>query len=84
MAKASTSHIRKPAVVVPDAAATRERLRLALPATVELLKQRQADRIADADIEAYVSLNWLEWHGGGLRLTITGRNVCAQTVVADA
>jgi hypothetical protein len=63
-------------------AATRERLRQALPATVELLKQRQAERISDADIEAYVALNWLEWHGGGLRLTITGRNVCAQTATA--
>ncbi|MDQ0588504.1 hypothetical protein [Variovorax paradoxus] len=64
-----------------DAAAERrERLRRALPATVELLQSRQADRIDDSDIEAYVSLNWLEWHGGGLRLTITGRNVCAQSL----
>jgi len=63
-----------------DAAERRERLRRTLPATVELLQSRQADRIDDADIDAYVSLNWLEWHGGGLRLTITGRNVCAQSV----
>lgn len=62
------------------AAERRERLRRTLPATVELLQQRQADRIDDNDIEAYVQLNWLEWHGGGLRLTITGRNVCAQIV----
>jgi hypothetical protein len=61
-----------------DEAAARERLRQALPATVDLLNQRQADRIDDKDIDAYVKLNWLEWHGGGLRLTITGRNVCAQ------
>jgi hypothetical protein len=61
-----------------EAAARRERLRQALPATVDLLHHRQADRIDDNDIEAYVRLNWLEWHGGGLRLTITGRNVCAQ------
>ena len=79
MAKASTSlPTRNPSAAVTAEAIARERLRLALPATVELLKQRQADRIADADIEAYVALNWLEWHGGGLRLTITGRNVCAQ------
>ena len=45
---------------------------------MELLQQRHADRIDDSDIDAYVNLNWLEWHGGGLRLTITGRNVCAQ------
>ena len=63
-----------------DAAERRERLRRSLPATVELLQNRQAERIDDADIYAYVSLNWLEWHGGGLRLTITGRNVCAQSI----
>lgn len=62
-----------------DAAERRERLRRALPATVELLQSRQADRIDENDIEGFVSLNWLEWHGGGLRLTITGRNVVAQT-----
>jgi hypothetical protein len=61
-------------------AANRERLRQALPATVDHLQRHQADRIDDNDIDAYVRLNWLEWHGGGLRLTITGRNVCAQMV----
>ena len=63
-----------------NAAEQRERLRRALPATVELLQSCQADRIDDRDIDAYVNLNWLEWHGGGLRLTITGRNVCAQSL----
>ncbi|VWX59359.1 conserved hypothetical protein [Burkholderiales bacterium 8X] len=58
--------------------ATRERLRIALPAAVDLLQHRQAGLIDTDDIDAYVQLNWLEWHGGGLRLTITGRNVCAQ------
>jgi len=67
------------ALKAADAAERRERLRRTLPATVELLQSRQADRIDDSDIDAYVSLNWLEWHGGGLRLTITGRNVCAQS-----
>jgi hypothetical protein len=69
----------KAALKAADAAERRERLRRTLPATVELLQSRQADRIDDSDIDAYVSLNWLEWHGGGLRLTITGRNVCAQS-----
>ena len=83
MAKASTSlPTRNPVPTAADQA--RERLRQALPATVNLLKLRQADQISDADIEAYVALNWLEWHGGGLRLTITGRNVCAQTAAAAA
>ena len=66
------------------AAVVRERLRQALPLTVERLNHRQADLIEDSDIEAYVGLNWLEWHGGGLRLTITGRNVCAQLTTPSA
>lgn len=61
-----------------EQAAHRERLRQALPDTVNLLQQRHADQIDAKDIEDYVALNWLEWHGGGLRLTITGRNVRAQ------
>jgi hypothetical protein len=63
-------------------AADRERLRQALPATVGYLRDHQAGRIDDSDIEAYVRLNWLEWHGGGLRLTITGRNIYAQVAAA--
>lgn len=59
-------------------AAHRERLRQALPDTVNRLQQRHADQIDAKDIEDYVALNWLEWHGGGLRLTITGRNIRAQ------
>lgn len=74
---------QKPAKALSLAAAQeialRERLRLALPATAELLQHRQAGQIDGDDIDAYVKLNWLEWHGGGLRLTITGRNVCAQS-----
>ncbi|MEJ7686173.1 MAG: hypothetical protein WKG52_03780 [Variovorax sp.] len=86
---ASTSSTRAPSPAPVSAAAAseaaaRERLRQALPATVDLLHHRQADRIDDSDIEAYVKLNWLEWHGGGLRLTITGRNVCAQQTPAAA
>ena len=63
---------------IATAAALRERLRQGLPLTVERLNHRKADQIDDSDIDAYVGLNWLEWQGGGLRLTITGKNVCAQ------
>lgn len=69
----------KDSVISPETM-SRDRLRLALPATAEQLKLRQADQIDADDIEAYVALNWLEWQGGGLRLTITGKNVCAQLV----
>jgi hypothetical protein len=80
---ASTSQTRTSPKEAAEAAA-RERLRQALPATVDRLHHRQADQIDDNDIEAYVKLNWLEWHGGGLRLTITGRNVCAQVMPSAA
>jgi hypothetical protein len=53
-------------------------LRVALLPTVEFLSRRRADLIDTALIEDYVALNWMEWHGGSLRLTVTGRNVCAQ------
>lgn len=55
-----------------------ETLRAALPETVELLARRRAAEIDSGYIEDYVALHWLEWHGGTLRLTITGRNVCSQ------
>ena len=61
-----------------EEAARKERLRLALPAAVELLRTRQAGLISAAEIEEFVALNWLEWHGGTLRLTVTGSNVCSQ------
>jgi len=53
-------------------------LRDDLPATVDLLKRRRADLISESLIEDYVALNWLEWNGGGLKLTITGENLCKQ------
>lgn len=53
-------------------------LREALLTTVDLLKQRRAAEVVDGYLDDYVALNWLEWHGGGLRLTTTGHNVCAQ------
>ena len=59
----------------------KERLRQALPAAVELLRTRQAGLIAPREIEDYIALNWLEWHGGTLRLTVTGSNVCSQSRV---
>lgn len=54
----------------------REALRDGLLATVDLLKRRRASDIAETVIDEYVDLNWLEWHGGSLRLTTTGENMC--------
>lgn len=56
----------------------REALRDGLLVTVDLLKQRRAADIAETAIDEYVALNWLEWHGGSLRLTTTGENMCRQ------
>ncbi|MDZ5456119.1 hypothetical protein [Azohydromonas lata] len=56
--------------------ARREALRDGLPLTVELLKNRLACDIPVGYVEDYVALDWLEWHGGTLRLTATGQNVC--------
>jgi hypothetical protein len=74
----------KAAKGMPDASAKeesdrKERLRLALPAAVELLRTRQAGLIAPREIEDFIALNWLEWHGGSLRLTVTGSNVVSQS-----
>jgi hypothetical protein len=51
-------------------------------ATADALQRRKASEIATESIDDYVTLNWLEWWGGSLRLTTTGQNVCRQTRVA--
>lgn len=55
-----------------------EVLRGALLSTIDLLNQRRAHQIDESYIDNYVALGWLEWHGGTLRLTTLGSNVCAQ------
>ncbi len=55
-----------------------EALRGGLLDTVTLLKQHRAAEIVEGYIDHYVSLNWLEWNGGSLRLTVTGDNICKQ------
>ena len=56
----------------------RESLKEALLATVDLLRRRRAAEVPEGDLDDYVALNWLEWHGGSLRLTVVGDNVCKQ------
>jgi hypothetical protein len=67
---------------IQQQAQQQERLRQALPATAAHLAQRHASLIEDGLIDQYVDLQWLEWHGGGLRLTEVGSNVCAQIAAA--
>lgn len=56
----------------------RDQLQLELLTTVDSLRQRRADLVREDFIEDYVALEWLEWNGGSLRLTVTGSNVCDQ------
>ncbi|OWQ85684.1 hypothetical protein CDN99_21640 [Roseateles aquatilis] len=57
---------------------TPEVLRHSLQASVDALYRRRACDIEESLIEDYVKLDWLEWHGGGLRLTTVGENICRQ------
>lgn len=59
-------------------ASRRPELRDRILETVDLLNLRLASKIPSDDIDDYVALHWLEWNGGGLRLTTTGENVCNQ------
>ena len=59
-----------------------EALRNDLLATVDALQRRRADLVSEALIADYVALYWLEWNGGTLRLTQTGKNVCDQVRAA--
>ena len=64
----------------PVPAQRREALRDGFLHTVDLLKQRRADQIGDGEIADYVALDWLEWNGGGLRVTTVGSNLCRQLI----
>ncbi len=59
-------------------------LRAGLPACVELLRQRRAADIPAGYIEDYVTLDWMEWQGGSLKLTTLGQNICRQLAVRTA
>lgn len=56
----------------------RECLRDALITSIAMLQRRRACDIPAGYIDEYVALNWLEWHGGSLRVTVVGENVCRQ------
>jgi hypothetical protein len=56
----------------------KETLKAELLAHVQLLKQRRCADIPEGYIDGYVALNWMEWNGGSLQLTVTGDNVRRQ------
>jgi len=57
-----------------------DELRDALLSTLDLLHRRRAAEVGDRLIEGYLALDWLEWNGGTLRLTVTGDNVRRQVL----
>ena len=57
---------------------SREALLSGLLNTVNLIERRRCSEIEDGYIDGYVALNWMEWNGGSLRLTVTGQNVRKQ------
>lgn len=56
----------------------RQTLRDHLPISVDLLRHCRASDIPPGYIDDYVSLDWLEWNHGSLRLTTVGENICRQ------
>lgn len=72
---------KAPAVSLAMPLLRREALREGLQRAVEHLKAHRADLIGDGFIADYVALDWLEWHGGSLRLTVVGGNVCRQVAL---
>lgn len=61
-----------------SAAVSREVLMGALLNTATLIERRRCSEIEEGLIDSYVALNWLEWNGGSLRLTVTGQNMRKQ------
>ena len=46
--------------------------------TATLIERRRCSEIEEGYIDGYVALNWMEWNGGSLRLTVTGQNIRKQ------
>lgn len=57
---------------------SRDALTGALLQTAALIERRRCSEIEEGYIDGYVALNWMEWNGGSLRLTVTGQNVRKQ------
>lgn len=70
-------------MTTPHAPTRTEALRHDLLATVDALQRRRADLVSESLIEQYVALYWLEWNGGSLQLTQTGKNICDQLRAAS-
>jgi hypothetical protein len=58
--------------------ASADELRGSLLSTIDLLHRRRAAEVGDRLIDGYLALDWLEWKGGALRLTVTGEDMRQQ------
>ena len=63
------------ALITHPAPTRTEVLRNELLVTVDALQRRRADLVSEALIAGYIALYWMEWNGGTLQLTQTGKNV---------
>ncbi len=45
----------------------------AFAAAADALLLRRANRIPESDIDDFVALGWMDWHGGLLRITPLGQ-----------
>jgi hypothetical protein len=50
--------------------------------TVDLLSRRRAGEIPEKTIAHFVAIRWLEWNGGGLRLTAAGESTLVKIQAA--
>lgn len=62
----------------PTSPLQQQALRNTLQVSADLLHRRRASEIPEGYIDAYVRLDWLEWRGGGLRLTPLGHEICLE------
>ena len=73
---ARTSRRQGTAPALPAPVLRRDQLRNRLPEIVDALNRRRADLFPEGFIDDYVALDWLEWRGGALHVTVTGANIC--------
>lgn len=80
--RAARAAPRSPAVAtLQGPPSERDVLRALLPVVAQHLRGRRVDLIPPRDIAQYLALEWIEWHGGSLRLTAVGLNVCEQVAL---
>lgn len=58
----------------------RERLRDALPRSIDMLSQSRRDEIPAGFLADYVALRWVEQRGGRWRVTAAGGHICQQVL----